>query len=233
MNKIILLIVLLLPNLLIAQEFTSSVEKSIKESLPNTRIDAIEMSDIPGIYMITAGMNIFYFHHEKKLLFVGEILTTNGANLTTPNRAKAVQKKLSDATQSAMTIQYGEPLNVIYEFTNPECGACLNYEKYIKQNPLKDTIRHIFFLSWSPSAKKKLEHIMCSADKETAKEFVYSGADVKEFATCEHGRKQVEEQYQIAKRLGVDRTPTFIVNGTRMAGLKADQFKQLLKVKTL
>ena len=74
---------------------------------------------------------------------------------------------------------------------------------------------------------------MCSADKETAKEFVYSGADVKEFATCEHGRKQVEEQYQIAKRLGVDRTPTFIVNGTRMAGLKADQFKQLLKVKTL
>jgi len=232
MKKIMFAIALLLPCLLSAQEITSSIEKSIKEALPNTRVDAIELSEIPGIYMVTAGMNIFYFHPEKRLLFVGEILTTSGANLTTPNRAKAVKKELSHATQSAMTIQYGEPLNVIYEFTNPECGACKSYEKYIKQNPLKDTVRHIFFLSWSPSAKKKLEHIMCSTDKEAAKELVYSGADVKEFATCEQGKKQVEEQYQIAKKLGVDRTPTFIVNGTRMAGLKADQFKQLLKVRS-
>jgi len=232
MKKIMLAIALLLPCLLSAKEITSSVEKSIREALPNTKVDAIEESEIPGIYMITAGMNIFYFHPDKRLLFVGEILTTGGSNLTTPNRAKAVKKNLSHASQSAMTIQYGEPLNVIYEFTNPECGACLSYEKYLKQNPLKDTVRHIFFLSWSPSSKKKLEHIMCSTDKEAAKELVYSGADVKEFATCEQGKKQVEEQYQIAKRLGVDRTPTLIVNGTRMAGLRAEKFKQLLKVKT-
>jgi thiol:disulfide interchange protein DsbC len=232
MKKLILAIAFMLPCLVSAQEITSSVEKAIKMALPNTQIDSIETSEMPGLYMITAGMNIFYFNPDKNLLFVGEILTTSGANLTTPNRAKAVNTNLSHATKSAMTIQYGEPLNVIYEFTNPECGACLNYEKYIKQNPLKDTVRHIFFLSWSPSAKKKLEHIMCSTDKEAAKELIYSGADVKEFATCEQGKKQVEEQYKIAKKLGVDRTPTFIVNGTRMAGLKADQFNQLLKVKS-
>lgn len=233
MKKTLFAIALLLPCLLSAQVITSSIEKTIRKALPNTKIDAIEKSELPGIYMITAGMNIFYFHPEKSLLFVGEILTTNGTNLTTPNRAKAAQKNLSHASQSAMTIQYGEPLNVIYEFTNPECGACLSYEKYIKKNPLKDTVRHIFFLSWTPSAKKKLEHIMCSTDKEAAKELIYSGADVKEFATCEQGKEQVEEQYNIAKKLGVDRTPTFIVNGTRMAGLKADKFKKLLKVKSI
>ncbi len=232
MNKIVFALALMISCSSFAQEFTSNVEEAIKASLPKTKIDAIEESEIPGIYMVTAGVNIFYFHLEKNLLFVGEIFTTGGKNLTTPNRAEAVKKTLSSATQSAMTIQYGEPLNVIYEFSNPECGACQSYEKYIAQNPLENTVRHIFFLSWSPSSKKKLEHIMCSADKEAAKELVYSGADVKEFATCEQGRKQVEEQYLTAKRLGVERTPTFVVNGTRMTGLKADKFKQLLKVKT-
>ncbi|GHG07046.1 disulfide isomerase DsbC N-terminal domain-containing protein [Thalassotalea marina] len=211
-----------------AVEVTTKAEQLIRSVLPNTKIDGIEESEMPGIYMITSGANIFYFHLEKKLLVFGEIMTTTGKNLTKPNREKALNQSLSSASQHALTIQYGEPINVVYEFTNPECGACLGYEKYLKENPFKDTVRHIFFLGWSEASERKLEHIMCSKDKQAAKELVYNGGVIKEFASCEYGRGLVAKHKRFASSMGVDRTPTLIINGTKMVGLRVDQFKTLL-----
>jgi thiol:disulfide interchange protein DsbC len=232
MRNLLLAACLLLPTFLQAQEFTSEVELAVRSAIPGTEVDSVEPSELPGIYMVTAGSNVFYFHLEKRLLIFGEIMTTTGTNYTKPNREKAMRSTLSRATDSSLTIQYGEPLNVIYEFTNPECGACLAYEQRLKQQPYENTVRHIFFLSWSPAAKQKLEHIMCSDDKQAAKELVYSGADVTEFASCEYGRDLVNKQTMTARNLGVDRTPTFFVNGTRVIGGNMGKIHSLLKEKS-
>jgi thiol:disulfide interchange protein DsbC len=231
MKKVLIAIALLLPTLVSAQAITSSVEQVIRESLPSTPIDSIERSAIPGIYTITSGVNILYFHPEKRVLIFGELMTTAGENLTTPNRATAATKVLSSATKHALTIQYGEPKNVIHEFTNPDCGACLNYEKYLEDHAFKDTVRHIYFLSWNETARQKLEHIMCSEDQVAAKNAVYGGADVKEFASCEHGREQIAKQYATARDFGIDRTPTFIINGTKVIGMVKSKFEPLLQEK--
>ena len=232
MRNLIIAALMLFPAFLNAQEFTSEVEKAVKDAIPGTSVDSVEPSELPGIYRVTAGSNVFYFHLEKRLLIFGEIMTTTGTNYTKPNREKAMRSTLSRATDSSLTIQYGEPLNVVYEFTNPECGACLGYEERLKQQPYENTVRHIFFLSWSPTAKQKLEHIMCSEDKERAKELVYSGADIKEFASCEYGRNLVEKQAMTARNLGVDRTPTFFVNGTKVVGGNMGKIHSLLKEKS-
>ena len=232
MRNLIAAAMLLLPTLGQAQEFTSEVENAVRDAIPGTVVSSVEPSEIPGIYTVTAGANVFYFHLEKRLLIFGEIMTTAGENYTKPNREKAMRSTLSSATDDALTIQYGEPINVVYEFTNPECGACQGYEQRLLQQPYENTVRHIFFLSWSPSAKQKLEHIMCSEDKALAKEQIYNGVPVTEFASCEYGREQVDKQSAIARSLGVDRTPTFFVNGTRVIGGNMGKIHQLMKEET-
>ena len=62
MRNLIIAALMLFPAFLNAQEFTSEVEKAVKDAIPGTSVDSVEPSELPGIYMVTAGSNVFYFH---------------------------------------------------------------------------------------------------------------------------------------------------------------------------
>ena len=205
------------------------IKRTLREVLPNTPVSEVTESEVPGLYRVISGSNVFYYNDEKRLMLFGEVMTTDGENLTSPHRQRAQQLTLEEMSESAFTIQNGKPLNVVYEFSNPDCGVCKHYEKYLENNPLENTVRHIFFLAWNEQGKRKLEHIMCSEDQEAAMHAVYSGADVTEFASCEQGKTQVQKHSAVAKALGVTGTPTLIVNGTRVTGFRPQALKTLLK----
>lgn len=221
---------------LIALSATASeldkVKMDLANALPNTPVDEIANSEIPGLYRVISGANVFYYNVEKRLMVFGEVLTTDGQNLTFSHRQRARTTSIESSKDSALTLTSGDPINVVYEFSNPDCGACRHYEKYLSRKPYENTVRHIFFLGWSESSRQKIEHIMCSEDKEAAMHAIYRGADVTEFATCEQGKTQAQRHREVAKALGVDRTPTLIVNGTRVVGHQPQAISKLMKSET-
>lgn len=210
-------------------DIATDVKSDLAEALPKTRVDKVEPSEIPGLFRITSGANVFYYYPEKRLTVFGEVMTTDGKNLTFSHRESARKSELTALKESAYTVTRGEPINVVYEFSNPECGACLHHESYLADHPMENTVRHIFFLSWNESSRQKVEHILCSPDQEAARQAVYGRKGVTEFATCEHGRDLVKKHDAVAKALGVNRTPTLIVNGTRVIGSKPEAINNLLK----
>jgi len=82
-----------------------------------------------------------------------------------------------------------------------------------------------------PKAEDKARYILCSKDKQKAYEEVMSGElDNKEIAVCSDETVQtlLDEHKKAARTVGVQGTPTLVVNGALVAGANFAQIDRLL-----
>lgn len=127
-------------------------------------------------------------------------------------------------------ITIGSGPKTVFEFTDPDCPFCRKASKYFEGRT--DVTRHIFFypLPRHPKAKDKARYILSQSDKAKAYHEVMSGMmdTVQTFDTTPKGVKLQQEQYEIAKRLKVDSTPTFIINGRIIEGFDVKKIEAAL-----
>ena len=127
-------------------------------------------------------------------------------------------------------ITIGSGPSTVVEFTDPDCPHCRKASKYFEGRP--DVTRHIFFypLARHPQAKDKARFVLSMPDKAKAYRDVMSGRfdAVPAPPPTDEGVRLQEQQVEIARRLKVDSTPTFIINGRIIEGFDLRRIEEVL-----
>ena len=147
--------------------------------------------------------------------------------------AVATACKPADAT----TLDFGKSITIgngsktVVEFTDPDCPFCRKASKYFEGR--RDVTRHVFFypLPRHPKAKEKAQYILSQMDRATAYHEVMSGkmdTVLKFEGITPNGIKLQEEQFEIARKMKVDSTPTFLINGRIIVGFDQKKIEEAL-----
>lgn len=130
----------------------------------------------------------------------------------------------------ALVIGHG-PKTVI-EFTDPDCPFCRKAAAYFATRT--DVTLYIFFmpLSKHPAAKRKARYILSQSDPATAYGEVMAGyldnVDIRTLHTTPRGVTRQEQQYRIAKKAGIEATPTFMLFDRIVEGFDLRKIEELL-----
>lgn len=138
----------------------------------------------------------------------------------------------ADTIDAAKSITIGSGAKTVFEFTDPDCPYCRKASKYFEGRT--DVTRHVYFypLPRHPKAKDKAQYILSQdeRDRSAAYREVMSGKmdAVQTFATTSRGIKLQQEQFEIAKKMKIDSTPTFIINGRIIVGFDLKKIEEAL-----
>ncbi|PXW50355.1 thiol:disulfide interchange protein DsbC [Grimontella sp. AG753] len=223
-----------------AQDNAASTPTSIKAaqdqlatSFNGMTITGFTESPVKGLYEVKTGSNILYFHPgedgKKGVLIFGEMYDSSGINLTEQSKINGLSDTIKGLPlESAITIG-PKDAPVYYEFTDPDCPYCHAYDEWIKTYSKDHPVQRklIFMVNPAhPLARAKIEHVICSDDKDEAVRYVYSmelphnpdGADAlqmgkqKALKTCKEANAVIEQHAKILQAVGVNGTPSFLFN---------------------
>lgn len=115
----------------------------LKKQLPNLTGPQITESEISGLFQVTAGDQVFYWH-PNGFLVLGEIwdvkkgksLTAEKKELARNERDKSLGTKIAKLPIEK-AIKIGNGKNVIIEFTDPDCPYYCNFCWYCGNNDIK------------------------------------------------------------------------------------------------
>ncbi len=126
----------------------------------------------------------------------------------------------------------GNGPKMVIEFTDPDCPFCRKAAAYF--NNRRDVTLYIFFtpLAMHPHARQKAQYILSGSDKSRLYHEVMAGAvdktPVHVLTSTPAGVKLLDEQQAIARKNGVDATPTFMIMGRIVEGFDQHKIEELL-----
>lgn len=219
-----------------AAPLVAKPEAALKKAFPQITIDSMTASQIPGLYEVVSGQNIFFFYPEKDLLLVGDMYTSAGQNLTGEKKrelkeklqAKAVEKLKDLPLEKAIKVGNG-PKKVI-EFTDPDCPYCRRASEALKGRT--DITRYVFLTPLAhPNAITKVHYVLSSKDQEKAYHEMMEGKPVPSTSTeySKEVKDQAAQYMELARALAVEGTPTFFINGQQVVGADMAKINELLK----
>jgi thiol:disulfide interchange protein DsbC len=204
--------------------------ETLRKLYPKLKFTSVTKTDIDGLYEVMADGKIAYFHPKTGYLIFGDIVTSQGRNLT-QERIGAEMYKLLTPQDLKKAIKVGTGKSVVIEITDPDCPYCRKMHAFWSSR--SDVTRYIFLnpLDMHPDAVKKSTFILASVDPEKALFDVYSGhldgnRQMLDKKYDDKGRLQ--EQKAVAEKLKVDATPTYWVNGTCVPGANIKLIEKLL-----
>ncbi|MFY9270796.1 MAG: DsbC family protein [Candidatus Manganitrophaceae bacterium] len=211
-----------------AREMADKIEKTY----PGLIVERVIPSSLDGLYEVTTEKGkIVYFHPGTGHIIAGEILTSDGRNLTSARKAEIAAAIVNNLPLSS-AIRIGEGEQTIIEIVDPDCPFCRKAEKFFETR--SDVTRYIYLLpiiQLHPDAERKSLYTLCAPNRTTAYREVLAGRlDDRDFQTC-NDREAIDllaEHKRIAGQLGVSGTPTFWVNGHRVDGADFTQITAIL-----
>ena len=127
-------------------------------------------------------------------------------------------------------LKIGSGRTTVIEFTDPDCPYCRKAYQYFLTRT--DVTLYIYFnpLASHQHAREKAQYILSSDDRERAYAEVMSGLfdATPPAVSSEKGKKLLEEQMAIAKKMGVVEVPVFMVYGRIIKGFDAGKIEAVL-----
>jgi thiol:disulfide interchange protein DsbC len=204
-------------------------EVAIRNAFPQLKVDSIFASEVPGLYEVISGQNVYYFVPEKEYMVVGEIFTKEGRNITQDRKQSLMASKLKDLPLGK-AVKIGSGKTVVVEFTDPDCPYCRRASEALRNRT--DITRYIFLAPMAhPNAVPKVHHILNAEDKAKAYEEMMGGAEApRPGSDYPDAIKQLAaEHMEWAKKIGVSGTPTFFINGKAVVGADLARIDALVK----
>lgn len=200
-----------------------SPEAAIKRFFPRLPATGVKKTDVEGLYEVVADGNVIYVNVKTGHLFVGDLFTKEGRNLTAEARTRltAERYKLITDADKEKAVKVGNGKHVVIEITDPDCPFCRKMHEYWGNRP--DVTRYVFFLplAMHKDAEKKVRYVLSAENKEHALWEVYSGE-------LDNDREKLEKPYDdkglldahkaVVAKLGIQSTPAFWVDGTFVNG---------------
>jgi len=203
----------------------ADVITQLQKSFPMIVIEKVSPSPVsPLVEVLTETGDLFYFEPKTAKVILGEILSSEGENLTR-KRKEAIAAARVKALPLHEAIQIGNGKHVVIEFVDPDCPYCRRGEAFFESRT--DITRHVFLYpipELHPDAERKSRYILCADDQVAAYHEVMAGKLDKMtnpvFETCKDAKTLalLEKHKNIARQLGVRGTPAFWVNGHAVQG---------------
>jgi thiol:disulfide interchange protein DsbC len=219
--------------LLPALAVSETIEENFKKAFPNIPVESITPTEIKGVYEVASQNQIGYFAPEPGYLILGEIIDKNGTNITSKRRNEKIASKAKDLPLDK-ALKMGNGKNTILEFTDPDCPYCRRASSFLAQKT--DVSRYVFFLPlpMHKDAENKIKYIFCSDDKGKAYEEAMQGKlDNMKYEICK--KPEIDDLVRIHKeasrRMGINSTPFFIVNGKPVSGANTAEIDKALQLK--
>lgn len=199
----------------------TDVANSVRASFPNTKIDSIRLSEIPGLLEITMGRNIAYVYPGLPYILVGSIYDTRNGKDLTAERAQMLTPRVSwQDLPLTDAIRRGTGSKKIAVFTDPDCPYCKRLENELAK--LRDVEIYIFMNpvpDLHPGAVSKAKAVWCSPNRLKAWDDLMSGKSPEGKPDC--NASAVDRNIELAKRLGFRGTPVMVrEDGDVIEGLR-------------
>lgn len=217
----------------VAAPLATRPEAALKKAFPDLAVDMVRETDLSGMYEVVSGQNVLYFFPEKEYLFVGEIYTKDRKPLSAETRKQLRENtlKLIKTLPLEKAVKIGAGKNTVIEFTDPDCPYCRKASEFLKKR--KDVTRYVYFAPIAhPQAITKIHYVLNAKDKAGAYEEMMGGKPAPKDATYSEAIKALaQEHLALARKVGVQGTPTFFVNGQEVVGADEKKIESILKSK--
>ncbi|GAW65613.1 protein-disulfide isomerase [Geoanaerobacter pelophilus] len=213
-----------------------SPENAFRSAFPQVPFDNITPSEINGVYEVISGPNIFYYYPEKDLIITGEIVGKDLKSRTAERREVLSSQMAAKAAEAVKdlpldkAVKVGDGKKKVIEFTDPDCPYCRKASEYFTKR--SDVTRYVFFAPLAhPAAIKKIEYILSAENKAEAYDAMMMGEEIPPLAkpASEEVKKLAQEHLALARKVGIQGTPTFFVKGEQVIGADTKKLDELLK----
>jgi len=222
---------------------SSSVVEQITTKMKSLKIpvDAVNKSAVEGLYEVISEGDIYYINEDATHLLYGSIydLDNQMVNITEQKKAQLskakVAKNIDKITafeKDMIVFKAPDEKHVVTVFTDPTCSYCQKLHSEMKDyNKLGITIRYLAFprAGIDSSTYRTMVSIWCSPEPAEAMNMAKKRREIP-FETCEN---TVKEQYELGRLLGINGTPSLILEDGSLAPgyLPAARLLQLLETK--
>lgn len=201
--------------------YADDMKTSVQKALPQTRVEEVRETPIPGLYEVTADRNILYLSGDRRYLIVGEILDLKTSKNLTADRRMQVLKVDWKLLPLDLAIRYGQSdKKKLALFLDPDCPYC--HKAYEAVKDLKDVESYVFLypLPSHRDAQEKCAQVLCSKDKAAALDKVMRGESLDTVPKDSACTDRLEKSILAANALRLAGTPTFIFypDGQMMPG---------------
>ncbi|HJV36798.1 DsbC family protein [Geomonas sp.] len=207
----------------------SKAEASLRSSFPQVKFDKVLPTEIPGLYEVDSGTNIFYYNPDKEIVIIGEMVGKDLKSKTAERRGALAANVVKDLPLDK-AVKIGDGKKVVVEFTDPDCPYCRKaYEYFTKRT---DVTQYVFFAPLAhPQAITKVEYILGAKNKGAAYDSMMLGQPIPATAPApsDADKALAQEHMALAKKVGIQGTPTFYINGQQVVGADTAKFDELLK----
>lgn len=201
-------------------DLVAVMEESLGRVIADVEVKSVKESVLPGIYEVVVGANVVYLSRDGRYFVQGDLIDLNErTNLTENKRVEARVAALENLDPDDI-IEFGpaEPENVIYVFTDIDCGYCRRMHKEVDElNEAGIAVRYLSFPRSGIGSESydKMVSVFCNDDRQQALTDAKAGRDVPA-ATCEN---PVAEQFKLGESMGVNGTPAvYLENGREIGG---------------
>ena len=204
-------------------------EAAFRSAFPQIKFDSMSPTEIPGVFEVISGQNIFYYYPAKELIFAGEIIGKDMKSITAARRG-ALAAKVVKSLPLDKAVKIGDGKHVVIEFTDPDCPYCRKAAEYFTKRT--DVTQYIFFAPLAhPGAITKIQYILGAKNRAEAYDSMMIGQEIPATAkpASDAIKALAQEHLALAKKVGIQGTPTFFINGEQVVGADVDKLDELLK----
>ena len=225
------LLVLALPFTVLAQE--AVIRKNLPERLPNLpKIDEVIRTNVPGIWEVRIGTDLFYTDDQGNHLFTGELIDTRTrANLSKERLDKLTAFDFSKLPlKDAIAIKQGNGARKVAVFVDPNCGYCKRFERDLA-NLKNVTVYTFLYPILGPDSTNKSRDIWCAKDPAKAwRDWMINGTPPSSTAGGRCDTAALDRNTELGRKHRVQGTPAAVFeDGSRAPGaVSADELEKRL-----
>lgn len=212
-----------------ANDDLKSVASALGMSFPSIPLQQVQTTPVDGVYEIVTQKNeILYFAPRSGHIFAGELWNNQGQNLTRESKARMMTDKLAQLPLD-QAIKIGEGPNVVVEVSDPDCPFCRDGSAFFSARD--DVTRYVFLYPLDrlhPQAEAKSRFILSAEDQQAAYEDVFSGDYDKQPLPAFEDNGLLDAHREIARKIGINSTPQYWINGQYISGTNLKKFAELL-----
>jgi thiol:disulfide interchange protein DsbC len=207
-----------------------AIRKNLAERIPQLgKIDEVRKTEMPGLYEVRIGSDLFYTDAEANYLINGQLIDTKTKHNLTEERIDKLTAIDFAAlpTRDAFTVVRGNGKRKVAVFEDPNCPYCKRFERDLQKVDNVTVYMHLYPIL-GPDSMEKSNYIWCAKDKgRTWEDHMVAGKPVP-VASCDTAA--VARNVEFGRKHKISGTPTLIfADGTRVPGaVTAEQVEKLL-----
>lgn len=195
-----------------AEEATDKVRAALAKIIPGSEPDSIELSQLPGMYEVTYGVEVFYVTKDGKYLLSGNLLDLgSGKNLTERKRAGGRLQLIEGMDEDKMIVFKPEQVkHTITVFTDIDCPYCRRMHQEMDElNAAGIEVRYLLFPRAGMKSKSydKAVAVWCAEDRQQALTDAKAGKPI-DMQSCNN---PINEHMALVQQLGISGTPTTVM----------------------